>query len=54
MKGTNGCGVGAEVIRASKMLTTALSLGAAVSKPNSNVNNAHKVIIFISGKPNVM
>ena len=24
------------------MLTTALSLGAAVSKVNSNVNNAHK------------
>jgi hypothetical protein len=33
--------VGSEVIRESWMLTTALSLGAAVSKANSNVNNAH-------------
>lgn len=39
--GNNDRLVGAEVIRASKMLTTALSLGAALSKANSNVNDAH-------------
>ncbi len=34
--------VGSEVIRASWILTTALSLGAAVSKANATVSNAHK------------
>ncbi len=34
--------VGSEVIRESWMLTTALSLGAAVSKPNANVSTTHQ------------
>ena len=43
----NDRNVGAEVISASKMLTTALSLGAAVSKAKATVNNAHFKVIPI-------
>jgi hypothetical protein len=37
--------VGSKVIRELLMLTTALSLGAAVCKANTTVNLAHKVIV---------
>jgi hypothetical protein len=43
----NDRNIGAEVIRASLMLTTALSLGAAVSEASSDFSNTHQLDVRI-------